>query len=83
VASGCGRAGRADHWGNGAVPPGPGRRRGVTHALRSAPWLDRIRHRPEFQAWLRESEERMAAQRRELAALGPWTPEAVLGSEGR
>ena len=57
-------------------------RRSVWYVLRNAPWLDHIRHRPEFRAWLSESEERMAAQRGELAVLGPWTPEAVLGGEG-
>jgi hypothetical protein len=51
---------------------------GALYLLRELPWLDRIRERPEFQAWLRESEERMAARRRELEAVGEWTPEAVL-----
>jgi hypothetical protein len=47
---------------------------------RHYPWFDRIRDRPEFQAWLRECDERAAAQRKELEAVGGWTPEEVLGS---
>jgi hypothetical protein len=52
---------------------------GFLYFLRDYPWLDAIRDRPEFQGWLRDSEERMAVQRRELEAIGGWTPEEVLG----
>jgi TolB-like protein/Tfp pilus assembly protein PilF len=55
---------------------------GMWYLARNGPWFDRIRHRPEFQAGLREWEEELATQRRELAALGPWMPEVVLGGEG-
>ena len=56
---------------------------GLLYFLRDFPWLDRIRGRPEFQSWLQESEERMEAQRRELDAMGAWTPEAVLEGGAR
>lgn len=52
---------------------------GTWYSMRDAPWLDRIRDRPEFQAWLQETESRLEAERSELASMGPWTPEAVLG----
>ena len=57
-------------------------RHGLWPILSAYPWMDRIRARPEFQAWVRETEQRLAAQRKELAALGPWTPEAVLSGGG-
>ncbi len=50
---------------------------------RREPWLDPIRELPGFQAWLTREEEEIAGQVRELEALGPWTPEAVLGRAGR
>ena len=43
------------------------------------PWLDPIRELPGFHAWLAREEEEIADQVRELEALGPWTPEAILG----
>jgi hypothetical protein len=55
---------------------------GVWYGMRDFPWLDRIRDRPEFQAWLQETESRLEAERSELASMGPWTPEAVIGGGG-
>jgi serine/threonine-protein kinase len=55
----------------------------MVHPLRGAPWYDGIRDHPDFQAWLRASEELMAGYRRELAAMGPWMPEEVLGVGNR
>ncbi len=52
---------------------------GVLYVGRDLPWNDPIRDRPEFQSWIHESEQRMASQRRELAAMGVWTPEAGPG----
>ena len=51
--------------------------------LQSSPYVDRIRGRPEFQSWLRETEEKQARQRRELAAVADWTPDAVVGAGSR
>jgi len=51
--------------------------------LQTSPYVDRIRGRPEFQSWLRETEEKQARQRRELAAVGDWTPDAVVGVGSR
>jgi hypothetical protein len=53
--------------------------RDLYHMARDAPWLDPIRNTAEFQAWLEDEAEELAAQRRELEALGPWTPEALVG----
>ncbi len=53
------------------------------HFVRDAPWLDPIRSTAEFQAWLEREAEDVAAQQRELEALGPWTVDAVLGRAGR
>ena len=47
---------------------------------RHHPWLDPIRELPGFREWLAREEEEIAGQVRELDALGPWTPEAVLGA---
>jgi TolB-like protein/Flp pilus assembly protein TadD len=46
---------------------------------RRLPFFDAIRDRAGFQEWLDRMGERLEAQRREMAALGPWTPEEVLG----
>lgn len=53
-------------------------RTGLWRVYIDAPFLDPIRDRPEFQAVLRETEARLTSRRRELAAMGEWTPEAVL-----
>ncbi len=58
----------------------PVERGGGLYRERDFPWLDPIRNMAEFQAWLETEAEELAAQRRELEALGPWTLEAVLGS---
>jgi tetratricopeptide (TPR) repeat protein len=47
--------------------------------LRDFPIWDPIRDRPQFQTWLRDSEERLAAGCRALAAFGGWMPEDILG----
>ena len=50
---------------------------------RDFPWMDPLRDVPEFQAWRETVAAEVAAQRRELEALGPWIPAAVLGVAGR
>ena len=56
--------------------------RGLLSLFGDTQMTDRIRDRPGFQSWVRESEKRRAAQRSELAATGPWTPEAVMVGGG-
>lgn len=46
-------------------------------------WHDPIRRTAEIQAWLETEAADVAAQQRELEALGPWTVDAVLGSVGQ
>ena len=53
------------------------------YLMRDFPWHDPIRSSTEFQAWLEREAEEVAAQKRELEALGPWTVDAVLGRAGR
>ena len=47
--------------------------------FKDAPWYDGIRDHSDFHAWLRDAERRMEEYQRELAAMGPWMPEEVLG----
>jgi tetratricopeptide (TPR) repeat protein len=47
------------------------------HTLRFAPWVEEIADRPEVRRWMQEKEQQMAIQRRELEALGPWTPDGI------
>ncbi len=49
------------------------------YRAREFPWYDPIRELPGYQAWLEGQMEDIRGQLRELEALGPWTPEAVLG----
>ncbi|MCH7748125.1 MAG: hypothetical protein IH939_08510 [Acidobacteria bacterium] len=51
--------------------------------MRDFSWHDPIRRTAEIQAWLETEAADVAAQQRELEALGPWTVDAVLGSVGR
>ena len=51
--------------------------------LRDFSWHDPIRRTAEIHAWLETEAADVAAQQRELEALGPWTVDAVLGSVGR
>ncbi len=46
---------------------------------RGYPWFDPIRELPGYHAWLEGQMEDISGQLRELEALGPWTPEAILG----
>jgi tetratricopeptide (TPR) repeat protein len=49
------------------------------HTLRFAPWVEEIADRPDVREWMQEKERQMAIQRRELEALGPWTPDEIRG----
>jgi TolB-like protein len=53
------------------------------HWLKDAPYYDGIRDHPEFQAWLDDIETRQREWQREMAALGPWMPEEVMGAAPR
>ena len=52
---------------------------GGLNGAREFPWFDPIRELPGYQAWLEGQMEDISGQLRELEALGPWTPEAILG----
>jgi hypothetical protein len=49
------------------------------HFLRLPPWFEAIEGRPDIQEWMEEKEQQVAAQRRELEALGPWLPAELQG----
>jgi TolB-like protein/Flp pilus assembly protein TadD len=64
------------HWFREAIRMGEIK----NYHLRDAPWYDGIRDQGAFQAWVRKIGALLVEHQRELASLGPWMPEEVLGA---